>query len=256
MSQWYYYNENRKLGPVQPSDLKKLAEIGQITPDTIVENESGQKAKASAVKGLFQVSQSHVNEPAVLSQPHQTQLPQFPFANASPTQQPTSSNKGTILWYYYDQGNKIGPFPIGTLVKMARSGIINPKTALEDSTGNKLLAEDMEHIFNFNSANPSSQNDMNWASQQQPQSLSFNDSAKKSYSKEKDEKNRVVAALLAFFLGGFGIHQFYLGDNKKGVLYLILTCSLVGIWVSAILSLIDCITLLQMSDNKLHKKYG
>jgi TM2 domain-containing membrane protein YozV len=34
-------------------------------------------------------------------------------------------------------------------------------------------------------------------------------------------KNRFVAALLAFFLGSFGIHKFYLGQNGWGLAYLL-----------------------------------
>lgn len=40
---------------------------------------------------------------------------------------------------------------------------------------------------------------------------------------EKEEKFRVIAGLLAFFLGQFGLHNFYLGKYKKGVLQLVLT---------------------------------
>jgi len=34
-------------------------------------------------------------------------------------------------------------------------------------------------------------------------------------------KNKVVAALLAIFLGGIGVHKFYLGSNGWGVIYLL-----------------------------------
>lgn len=37
------------------------------------------------------------------------------------------------------------------------------------------------------------------------------------------EKSKVVACLLAFFLGGFGIHKFYLGYNKAGIVMLLIT---------------------------------
>ena len=36
-------------------------------------------------------------------------------------------------------------------------------------------------------------------------------------------KSKVVAALLAFFLGGLGIHSFYMGQTKKGFIQLGLT---------------------------------
>jgi TM2 domain-containing membrane protein YozV len=34
-------------------------------------------------------------------------------------------------------------------------------------------------------------------------------------------KNIVGVMLLTFFLGGIGAHKFYLGDNKKGIIYLL-----------------------------------
>jgi TM2 domain-containing membrane protein YozV len=34
-------------------------------------------------------------------------------------------------------------------------------------------------------------------------------------------KNKVVAGLLAIFVGGLGIHKFYLGKVGQGILYLL-----------------------------------
>lgn len=42
------------------------------------------------------------------------------------------------------------------------------------------------------------------------------------------EKNRLVAALLCFFLGGLGIHRFYVGKVGTGILWL-LTVGIFGI---------------------------
>ena len=41
-------------------------------------------------------------------------------------------------------------------------------------------------------------------------------------------KSRIAAALLAFFLGGFGVHKFYLGKTKAGLIMLF--CFLFG-WI-------------------------
>lgn len=38
---------------------------------------------------------------------------------------------------------------------------------------------------------------------------------------EYDDKNKIVAIVLALFLGSFGAHKFYLGDLKKGIIYLV-----------------------------------
>ena len=40
---------------------------------------------------------------------------------------------------------------------------------------------------------------------------------------ENSDKSRVTAGLLGVFLGGFGIHNFYLGERTKGIAKLILT---------------------------------
>lgn len=45
-------------------------------------------------------------------------------------------------------------------------------------------------------------------------------------------KSRVVAALLAFFFGAFGVHKFYLGQTGWGILYLLLCWTLIPMFVA------------------------
>ena len=49
---------------------------------------------------------------------------------------------------------------------------------------------------------------------------------------EYSEKSRLTAGLLACFLGGLGVHNFYLGNNKSGVLHIVASfcCGLGIIW--------------------------
>jgi len=65
-------------------------------------------------------------------------------------------------------------------------------------------------------------------------------------------KNKVAAALFAFFLGGIGGHKFYLGQTGQGILYLVLfwTC------IPALIALIEFVILLTMSDEQFAVKYG
>lgn len=65
-------------------------------------------------------------------------------------------------------------------------------------------------------------------------------------------KERITAALLAFFLGGFGAHKFYLGRGVQGVLYLLFCWT----FVPAIIALIEGIVYLTMSDADFNRKYG
>lgn len=47
-----------------------------------------------------------------------------------------------------------------------------------------------------------------------------------------EQKSRLVAGLLGIFIGGLGIHNFYLGFNNKAVLNIILSlfCGIGAIW--------------------------
>ena len=50
---------------------------------------------------------------------------------------------------------------------------------------------------------------------------------------QAEQKSKLVAALLGIFLGAWGIHNFYLGDSKKGIIQIvvtIVTCGLGGLW--------------------------
>ena len=46
-------------------------------------------------------------------------------------------------------------------------------------------------------------------------------------------KSKIVAGLLGIFLGGFGVHRFYLGFTKIGVIQIIVTivtCGIGSLW--------------------------
>lgn len=69
---------------------------------------------------------------------------------------------------------------------------------------------------------------------------------KKNSSQLSDGKSKIAAALLAFFLGAFGVHNFYLG--KKGtattqLLITVLSCGLLS-FISGIWSFIEFIMIL------------
>ncbi len=50
---------------------------------------------------------------------------------------------------------------------------------------------------------------------------------------EVGNKSKLIAGLLGIFLGGWGIHNFYLGFTKKAVIQIVLsivTCGIAGVW--------------------------
>ena len=53
-------------------------------------------------------------------------------------------------------------------------------------------------------------------------------------------RDEVVGVLLALFLGCFGLHHFYLRRTGLGILYIILTVTVVGAFVTGFLGFIEC----------------
>lgn len=65
-------------------------------------------------------------------------------------------------------------------------------------------------------------------------------------------KSRIAAALLAFFLGGLGIHKFYLGQTGWGIVYLLFCWT----GIPAIAAFVEFIMYLVMSDDAFNAKYN
>lgn len=68
----------------------------------------------------------------------------------------------------------------------------------------------------------------------------------------KMPKNKVVAALLAIFLGSFGLHKFYLGRIGWGIVYLLFCWTA----IPGIVGFIEGIIYLATSDERFYEKYG
>lgn len=68
----------------------------------------------------------------------------------------------------------------------------------------------------------------------------------------KNSKNRIVAALLAIFLGSLGIHKFYLGQLLWGVIYLLLCWT----GVPAVVGIIEGIYYLIITDDEFNAKFN
>lgn len=74
------------------------------------------------------------------------------------------------------------------------------------------------------------------------------------------EKSKIVAALLAFFLGAFGVHKFYMGKKKAGIIMLVVfILGLIALGIpSLIISLIafiEAIIYLFKSDADFETQY-
>lgn len=66
------------------------------------------------------------------------------------------------------------------------------------------------------------------------------------------DRNKWVAALLAFFVGGFGIHKFYLGQIGLGVVYLLFCWT----FIPGFIALIECLLLVLKSEREFDMQYN
>ena len=89
---------------------------------------------------------------------------------------------------------------------------------------------------------PNTQQDMNY----NPQQLNT-----------EPTKEKIVAGLLAIFIGTLGIHKFYLGYTKSGIIMLLVSLLTFGVGASvmAVISLIEGILYLTKSDAEFYQTY-
>jgi TM2 domain-containing membrane protein YozV len=59
-------------------------------------------------------------------------------------------------------------------------------------------------------------------------------------------EKKIVAGILAILLGGFGVHKFYLGYTKEGIIQIVITVLTCG--MGGLLGLIEGIIYLTKSD--------
>ncbi|HTL34003.1 MAG TPA: TM2 domain-containing protein [Kofleriaceae bacterium] len=64
-------------------------------------------------------------------------------------------------------------------------------------------------------------------------------------------KNKVTAGLFALFLGGIGVHKFYLGQVGSGIVYLLFFWT----FIPALIAFIEAIVLLTMTDEDFARRY-
>lgn len=64
-------------------------------------------------------------------------------------------------------------------------------------------------------------------------------------------EKKIVAGILAIVLGGFGVHKFYLGYTKEGIIQLLLSLVCIG----GILGIIEGIIYLTKSDEEFVATY-
>ena len=72
----------------------------------------------------------------------------------------------------------------------------------------------------------------------------------------RSDRNKFVAAILAFLLGTLGVHRFYLGRVGSGLAMLLLSCTVIGLIVTLPWALIDMLRYLMMTNRDFAVRYA
>lgn len=70
-----------------------------------------------------------------------------------------------------------------------------------------------------------------------------------------NDRNKFVAAALAFVLGTLGVHRFYLGRTGSGIAMLVMSITVVGLLVTGPWAFVDMIRYLMMSEREFAVRY-
>ncbi len=65
-------------------------------------------------------------------------------------------------------------------------------------------------------------------------------------------KNKITAALLAFFFGWIGVHKFYLGQNFAGIIYILFCWT----FIPGFIAFFEFLGLLLMPDDRFNAQFN
>ena len=160
-------------------------------------------------------------------------------------------------------GKVYGPVDIGTFKNWCAEGRITPDTKIVDPIdGLVKYARDMPEVGQYMSQQRPPTTVRPPAPTQNPLGYDFSRAPSLQHQYQyisgytAPPKNKIIAILLAFFLGPLGIHRFYMGHTATGVVMLlltVLTCGY-GAAITYIWSIVDIILIsidgLKDSDNR------
>jgi hypothetical protein len=221
MAHWYYYDSsNTKQGPVNGAVLKYLSSNGTIKRNTIIENSVGKQIQASKIQGLFS----------------ETSVPK-PLVNPDDGSADSHSNTEVLADNPFVQTSthsKPDIFPVQDNPFVSPATLPQPPSFPEQDNPFMKQPEtvSVSHVVIPSKFCSACGNSVVATATICPRCGSLVAS-----SGVPGQVSRLVYILLAIFLGGFGVHDFYAGHIGNGVMLLLFT--LIGIPFLVLLSVLS-----------------
>lgn len=259
---YYIRSRGKVMGPFTVERLKTLQARGQFSRVHEVSTDRKSWQPASTIDGIFETTLVRRNQ-ALLDEDDSPASTEIAINGRTTTLAPPAA--GPSSWYYHLAGQQHGPVPLAELRSLVRSGRLNTSDLVwNDSLSDWMpLGEVDELAFearvpNVAPAAPiapgahqmfcfSCGATINARAEICPQC-----GVRQHGASGGNRKSRTTAALLAFFLGGFGAHHFYLGQPVIGILYILF----VWTFIPALIAFIEFVVYLCMSDESFDAKYN
>lgn len=253
--EYYIRIRGKTFGPYTISQLRELRKRGHFGRANEISTDRENWQSAETIESQL------VDAASKRTRRQAEETSSLQVLSSSPPVQPMAQS-----WYYSIGDDQSGPISVLELRRMISDGQLMPddrvwKEGMSDWARIRDIAElnDSRRQAALTSPStpsmgPSGQHNFCFACGQPTDvraELCPNCGVRQKHLDSGDEKNRTVAMVLAFFLGGLGAHHFYLGNSVRGVLYLLFFWT----FVPAILALIDFIILACMSESTFKQKY-
>jgi hypothetical protein len=189
MANFFYYDTNgTKQGLITSQELQDLVTQGIITPETLLETDTGHKGKAGQIKGLqFPELMPRETPDLDMTDMFTVPTPQYTSPQVRPANDTFCTNCGKPVMEKAVACMSCGAKPTGHKNFCRSCGVsVNPHQVMCIKCGAAV----------GKSRGGGSGNDV------------------------LGERNQFIAAALAFFFGYLGAHWLYLGNKKQGFIYL------------------------------------
>lgn len=221
-------------GPVDRAELDRWVSEGRITADCQVQQE--EDAAWQSVTELYpQLATAAVESAPAAETPQSTSPPKLPATpqQSAPAQSAASSSSSALAEASPTAAStskgKSGPVDFSAL------NAAEPQTAADSldfaptETGSTTPSGALDFSLGDTGRGGARSRGRVSPSKKSKSKISKGTSSTETGSEEVGPKSKIVTLLLAFFLGGLGVHRFYLGYHLMGALMLV-TLGGCGVW--------------------------
>ena len=254
-SQYYFKTRGQVLGPFDLSQIQQRAKRAQINGRTEISTDGFAWQPAQSFPEIFAAG---ISPPPVAA-------PSLPEGGGEESQD----------WFYMQGGQQLGPVGMTSLLRMIGTGELSQTDQVwKDGMSDWRQIGQVPDLASQSAAipvGPAQQRGVaafvgggltafcTSCGQQIPREATMcvhcgvpNKAGGTVVASSSEGKSRNVAALLALFVGGFGIHKFYTGHVLLGVLYIVFCITL----IPAEIAFVEAILYLSCkSDEEFMQKY-